>query len=88
MSPHPTYAIRTVADFLLVPEDRLDECLREFRICVQMARASMDLLNATARGMDIKDLPEGDLFAFTVFRWIDDDAGNITVNIGTTSVAL
>lgn len=81
-----TYTIRTVADFLLVPEDRLGECLREFRIMLDMARATTDLLGHVADEMarqgELKCAPGDVRFQLLDrFEWIDDDAGNVTMRI-------
>lgn len=64
----PTYKIRTIQDFLLVPADRLEECLREFAIMLGMARVATGLL-----GWELGD----------TFTWIDDNAGTATMRIRT-----
>lgn len=85
MSP-PTYDIRTVADFLKVPEDRIGECLREFRIMLDMARATTSLLGNIADSM--ADEPgakhkRGDVHFVMLdrFEWIDDNLGEAHLTI-------
>lgn len=86
--PAKTYIIEKVSDFLLVPEDRLDECLREFRIMLQMARPSADLLGHVADEMaaqgKLGPLKPGDVRFRLVdrFEWIDDGLSNVTMRVG------
>lgn len=60
-----TYAIRTVADFLAVPRDRLDLCIRDFREWIRMA-------DALAFANDVIGAPIMKMNA-DVFQWINDD---------------
>jgi len=53
-----TYTIRTVVDFLQVPSDRRDDCLREFAAWLDGA----DLVKALLDGAGTLDH----------FEWIDD----------------
>lgn len=77
----PTYEIRTVRDFLAVPEDRIGECLREFAICLEMARASEALLDSTAHALLTNEVADAIEWRFTRFEWIDDGARTVTLNI-------
>ena len=38
----PTYEIRTVNDFLKIPTNRLDACLREFSTSLEIAKTISD----------------------------------------------
>jgi hypothetical protein len=58
-----TYEIKTVNDFLQIPENRLSACLKEFKIAISFGIACRDLQKI----MD-KDAP----FNFPYFKWIDD----------------
>jgi hypothetical protein len=57
----------TVADFAKVPEDRLDLCLREFRVWLKIRRA-VDDANSIVPDMVKMRLPD-------VFKWVNDDLG-------------
>jgi hypothetical protein len=66
--PPPTYTIRTLNDFLAVPEDCLDECLRDFALSVVGARHAKAAILAMAAEILI---PE-DAVMLKSFRWTDD----------------
>ncbi len=76
----PTYDIRTVADFLLVPEDRLDVCLHEFRIMLEMARNAKIVLEAVTD--EVTQSKGAVRFDFmNCFHWIDDGEGTVDVHV-------
>jgi hypothetical protein len=56
------YQIKTVADFLLVPKDRLADCLAEFAEFLNVARAIKEQCEIVA-------IDE-------TFKWIDDGKKN------------
>ena len=86
MSTHaPTYHIRTVRDFLNVPEDRLGECLREFRLMLDMARAATGLLDAVSDEVITPGALRWQMGE--VFTWIDDGQRTATLNIRATEDA-
>lgn len=73
------YRIERVSDFLLVPEDRLADCLKEFATCLEIARPAVALLREVEREMEGRaPVIEWPLRAFT---WIDDGAHDITIGI-------
>ncbi len=72
MSDAPRYSIASVRDFAQVPEGRLDDCLKEFAVWVEMSR-SLDVILA---GIPVK-WPD-------VFVWVDDDRHHIDVKIRST----
>jgi|ERR1700730_3819879 len=75
------YRIRTVWDFLAVPEERLSECLREFAIMLEMARASVGLMDAVSDEL----LGDGRLrWRAQDFVWVDDDLRTATLNVRST----
>ena len=78
----PHYAIRTVRDFLAVPEDRIGECLREFAIMLEMARAAVGLLDAVSDEMTAPGAIRWRMGE--VFEWIDDDQRAVTLHVRTT----
>lgn len=61
----PTYDIRTLADFLSVPPERLAVCLAEFAVCVEMARISAQMLAPI-------EVP------LSRFAWTDDGVPGLT----------
>jgi hypothetical protein len=69
MSDAPRYDIATIQDFAKVPEDRLNDCLREFSVWVRMGHG----LAAMLTGIPV-DWPES-------FVWVDDDRHHIDVKI-------
>jgi hypothetical protein len=66
----PEYELRTVQDFLKVPEDRRALCLHEFGQWLEMA-ARVELLRGLldAAGAKLTNDP------FEAFCWVDDDKG-------------
>ena len=76
-----TYEIRTVADFLIVPEERRSVCLREFHSWLAIQEGVTALLLAA------NDALEGDLkrehlhWQNDVFRWNDDGKACISVEM-------
>jgi hypothetical protein len=62
-----SYRIEHVRDFQQVPPDRVDDCLKEFAVFIEMARLS--------------SLIGGDDVRVGAFTWHDDGERNITVKI-------
>jgi hypothetical protein len=62
------YLIEKLNDFLKVPENRLDDCLAEFKVCLGLIHAVNKKTGVTATDL-------------TKFQWIDDKKYNITVNV-------
>ena len=64
-----SYRIERVADFFAVPEDRLDDCLRDFKLYLLAARPMCDLINEVGKEMghaaNVVRLGE-------TFTWMDD----------------
>ena len=73
MSEPAKYEIRSVNDFLKVPEDRIEDCLQEFHTALEMHRAMKGLVDMVA-GHDIDT-------TFPCFTWIDDGERNATLNM-------
>ncbi len=67
----PRYEIRTVADFLNVPEDRREVCIREFGVWLEL----VGNLKVMFEGIEFAEDPAGK------FIWVDDDKGTATVAI-------
>jgi hypothetical protein len=67
----PRYEIRTVADFLSVPEDRRALCIKEFAIWVEMVAN----LKAMFDGIEFVEDPAAN------FIWVDDDKGTATIAV-------
>ncbi len=71
MSEPKTYSIHTVRDFLSVPPDRREVCIREFFYWC----ATADAMEDVARSAGIKG-------AFpSHFEWIDDDKHTLTATL-------
>lgn len=68
------YEIIHVADFLKVPEDRLDACLKEFKTFVEISRAHSELIEAVTETLGIEAKSE-----VQSFTWVDDDEGKVTI---------
>jgi hypothetical protein len=74
---HPTYEIKTVADFLKVPEDRRAACLKEFVDFLDLAGATLEMANSLS---DLMKLPK-DQNRVEAFTWIDDGEQKRTLNL-------
>lgn len=74
-----TYEIKSLDDFLNVPENRVDACLYEFKTTL-MAMRMMRTLNA--------DLGHGEtvMILFPSFTWVDDGKMDMSVQIQTLPV--
>jgi hypothetical protein len=69
--PPLVYEIRTVQDFLLVPEDRRAACLAEFGTWLKIHNPLLTLLTPP-------EYPNAVKFA-GMFRWIDDGKREVSV---------
>lgn len=65
----PKYTIRTLTDFLKVPEDRRAECLKEFSVWLELYEAVHVLFD----GLLLKD--------HDAFVWIDDGKSTATIRV-------
>lgn len=75
----PRYEIKSVRDFLAVPEDRIADCLREFATMLEMARAATGLLDAVS-----DEVAEPGAIRWRMgetFTWVDDGERNATLTI-------
>ena len=80
-SEAPRYEIRTIADFLKVPEDRLDACLDDFRASAHLMRPMADLVEAITEDYGEGEKPIGVTVEPQSFVWIDDGVKHITLAI-------
>lgn len=71
----PEYEIRTIADFLAVPEKSIDACLADFKAWLELARKPKEI-NAAINA--ILDVPAAASFMNTIFTWRDDGVSGIT----------
>ena len=78
MSTHPTYSIKTVEDFLIVPADRVSTCLSEFILWIETAKQCKELFSVAADCLFHESAPE---MQFAEFIWIDDGEKNITIKM-------
>jgi len=62
------YEIETVEDFLMVPEDRIDDCLKDFKSMLEDLRDAVEVC------------PDGSIFQS--FTWIDDGKNEKVLQIG------
>lgn len=74
------YRIETVADFLNVPEDRIEDCLKEFADFIELSRAMLQAASFMAQIMGIED--KSKIGAYT---WIDDGKKEKTVRFQSPS---
>lgn len=68
MNEAKQYIIQTVQDFLLVPEDRMEDCLKEFRDYLGYARSVSEIVKLTAEVIGAKDSKT----TIGSFNWTDD----------------
>jgi len=78
-SASPAYEIKTVQDFLLVPEDRLEACLSEFRDYLEYARDIMELAKLAGEIVGAKETKS----SVGSFNWTDDGIRKGTIHIET-----
>lgn len=80
MSEAPKYTIRTIGDFLKVPEDRRELCLREFRVFLDLVQHSSAFLAGV--GAPVKPVD--------AFVWIDDGlhTAKVSVQAGEQTIVL
>jgi hypothetical protein len=65
MNEHPKYIIKTPADFLTIPQDKLEHALKDFRKWIETNHA----FAALAKEIPLLAAVEIDV---SEFRWIDD----------------
>lgn len=78
-SAPPSYEIKTVQDFLLVPADRLEACLSEFRDYLEYARDIMELAKLAGEIVGAKETES----SVGSFNWTDDGIRKGTIHIET-----
>jgi hypothetical protein len=71
----PQYESQHVDDFLNVPEDRLDDCLDEFRTFLNLHIAQ----RAVVKGLTKVLMPDVKASTTAKFVWIDDGKKNVGV---------
>ena len=76
-----TYEIRTVFDFLKVPEDRRRICLREFHAWLMLHESIQSLIQAGLEAAGAPIQSEAISFRGDCFRWVDDGKAIMTVLI-------
>lgn len=79
MSEPPRYEIKTVSDFLQVPEDRIEFCLAEFLECIRTFWGFYRIIEAITEQDGVAMQP--DFADFPSFTWIDDGAKNQYLDI-------
>lgn len=77
------YKIETIQDFLKVPEDRIDDCLVEFKEFLEMLRAMYTVAEISAKTLGL-DCSNEDLLRFCAFEWVDDGKRDVEINIEAT----
>jgi hypothetical protein len=65
MSEHPRYIIKTPADFLTIPQEKLEHALKDFQNWIETHHA----LAALAKDIPALAALEADV---SEFRWVDD----------------
>ena len=82
------FEIRTVADFLKVPEARRRICLREFHAWLHIGQATVDLFEVVGQSLGYESIRDAIAPQYDVFRWHDDGEATVSVQIQTTSADL
>jgi len=75
----PEYRIERVQDFLQVPEDRLEECLTEFRHYLQIARSVSEMVKLVGEVVGAKKAES----EIRCFNWCDDGIRAATIRLET-----
>lgn len=65
----PTYTIRTVTDFLAVPDQRRADCLNEFSVWLGLLGGLRGLLGDLSEPVEFPD----------AFEWIDDGKRRVSL---------
>lgn len=68
------YKIEQANDFLNVPEDKIDDCLEEFKAYLSMVRTIKREQELFFKGLYQPRLESG-------FTWVDDGRKDVTANI-------
>lgn len=79
MSEAQRYEIRTVLDFLKVPPERRADCLEEFAVFLEVAEASVNLMDAVAIRAGVSGALRTTIK--DTYLWIDDGRRDIHANI-------
>jgi hypothetical protein len=78
------YKIATIADFLKVPEEKQEQCLRDFFAWLTLARQAKELEQSLAGG-----ILEGTTLGLDSFLWIDDGKDGLSaVSVSSNGKAL
>lgn len=75
MSKPITYKIKTVEDFLEVPEDRIERCLEEFKCYLELVPQMINLLELAGEE-DVSKVKHDMIFA-----WTDDDLNKVNISV-------
>ena len=70
------YTIKEVNDFLELPDDRIEDCLKEFKTFIVLAKRQRTVTIELAKAIQI----DADVSTDNTFVWIDDGENNITIN--------
>ena len=77
MGEPKVYEIREIWDFAKVPDDRLDECLREFALFVRLVAVTETLASLVG---DVDGKPSMRVGSQS-FTWIDDGLREVKVSV-------
>lgn len=72
----PEYKIRSMTDFLSVPLDRIEECLKDFAVYLQMLRTAQQVEAQIHNDLGLP--PESVRIDAGCFHWIDDGIRGIS----------
>lgn len=72
----PRYKIDHINDFLCVPPDRLEACLKEFAVFLAMTGEIKQLIAGLPAEMVTDDMVRAQSFV-----WIDDGENNVTLHL-------
>lgn len=74
MKQPPEYEIEHVRDFLNVPEDRIDQCLEEFKGFIEFVRNMMMANDLRSEALGLENKSE-----CRSYTWIDDGKLDATI---------
>jgi uncharacterized membrane protein len=73
MTDTKEYEIRTVEDFLAVPADKRDECLRDFKTWMEIKSKTGEIEAELSEGLGVPVA-----IRHNVFTWLDDGIAGVS----------
>tara|TARA_R100000808_G_C2153015_1_gene162832 strand:- start:2352 stop:2609 length:258 start_codon:yes stop_codon:yes gene_type:complete len=70
--------IENVKDFLKIPDDKIDSCLKDFKAYIGIGKELIDMANLLGDMLGT-DNPVNEEESLNVFEWIDDGKNDVTI---------